>query len=218
MANSAIKTLNSHFHNATRNIQKRKKMKSICVYCASSIGNNPIYGKYAFELGKILAKYNIEVIYGGAKIGVMGKLAEGALSENGKITGIIPEFLKSKEIAHHRLTEMITVKTMHERKALMQEKSDGFIALPGGFGTLEELFEILTWAQLQLHHKPIGILNVNGYYDPLIQMIERMISEELLREEYRKMVLISDSIEDLISQMNLYEVPFLSKLEGRAVM
>ena len=193
-------------------------MRSICVYCASSLGSNPIYGEYAFELGKTLAQYKIDVIYGGAKIGVMGKLAEGTLSENGRITGIIPEFLKSKEIAHDALTEMVTVKTMHERKALMQEKSDGFIALPGGFGTLEELFEILTWGQLQLHNKPIGILNVNGYYDALIQMIETMISEELLSDKYRKMVLVSDSIEDLISQMNLYEAPFASKLEGHQVM
>lgn len=190
-------------------------MKSICVYCASGIGKNPIYGETAYETGKLLATYGIEVVYGGAKIGVMGKLAEGALDHKGKVIGIIPDFLKTKEIAHDGLQELITVETMHERKALMQEKSDGFIALPGGFGTMEELFEILTWAQLDLHRKPIGILNVNGYYDELIQLIEHMIQEGLLKEQYRKMVLVSNSIEDLVSQMNLYEVPFVAKLDSK---
>lgn len=193
-------------------------MKSICVYCASSIGNNKVYGNKAFELGETLAERKIKVIYGGAKIGVMGKLAEGTLSKNGKIIGIIPEFLKKKEIVHTGLTELISVQTMHERKALMQEKSDAFIALPGGFGTMEELFEILTWAQLNLHNKPIGILNVNGYYNALIQLIETMIQEELLDEKYREMVLISDSIENLLSQLNNYKLPLVSKLEGRKVM
>ncbi len=193
-------------------------MKSICVYCASSIGNNPIYGETAYELGQTLAEYGIELIYGGAKVGLMGKVADGAISKKGKVTGIIPEFLKTKEIEHNGLSELIMVKTMHERKALMQEKSDGFIALPGGFGTMEELFEILTWGQLDLHRKPIGILNVNGYYDALVQLIESMISAGLLKEEYIKMLLISDSIEDLLSQMNLYEVPFSTKWDGSRIM
>ncbi len=193
-------------------------MKSICVYCASSIGNDPIYGEMAFELGQTIAEHQIELIYGGAQVGLMGKVAEGALSKNGKVTGIIPEFLETKEIAHTSLTELITVKTMHERKALMQEKSDGFIALPGGFGTMEELFEILTWGQLDLHRKPIGILNVKGYYDALIQLVETMISAGLLKEEYKKMLLISDSVDDLLSQMNLYEVPFTTKWDGNKVM
>ncbi|MDX9705790.1 MAG: TIGR00730 family Rossman fold protein [Weeksellaceae bacterium] len=182
------------------------------------MGNQSIYGEEAFKLGEILTENKIQVVYGGAKIGVMGKLAEGVLSKNGKIIGIIPEFLKKKEIAHTGLTEIITVQTMHERKALMQEKSDGFIALPGGFGTMEELFEILTWAQLDLHRKPIGILNTNGYYNALIQFVETMIQEGLLKEEYRKMLLISDSIANLLEQMKAYEAPFISKLEGRKVM
>ncbi|MFV0304432.1 MAG: TIGR00730 family Rossman fold protein, partial [Moheibacter sp.] len=125
----------------------------------------------------------------------------------------IPEFLKTKEIAHNSLTEMITVKTMHERKAKMHEISDGFIALPGGFGTMEELFEILTWAQLSLHKKPVGILNTNGYYDALIQLVDKMIEEGLLKGEYRKMILVSNSIQDLLSQMNLYEAPEFWKWE-----
>lgn len=193
-------------------------MKSICVFCASSLGNDPVYAETAFELGEILAENGIELIYGGAQVGLMGKVAEGSLSHNGKVTGIIPGFLKTKEIVHANLTELITVKTMHERKALMHDKSDAFIALPGGFGTLEELFEILTWAQLSLHKKPVGILNVNGYYDPLIQLVEKMIDEELLRNEYKRMLLISDSIEDLISQINLYEVPFVNKWSGAEIL
>lgn len=193
-------------------------MKSICVFCASSLGNNPIYAQTAYELGKILAENQIDLIYGGAQVGLMGKVAEGTLSNKGKVIGIIPEFLKTKEIAHASLTELITVKTMHERKALMHDKSDAFIALPGGFGTMEELFEILTWAQLSLHQKPIGILNVNGFYDPLIQLVETMIASGLLKQEYLGMLLISDSIEDLISQMNLYEVPFVKKWSDAEIL
>lgn len=193
-------------------------MKSICVFCASSLGNGPIYAQTAFELGKILAKNQIDLIYGGAQVGLMGKVAEGTLSNKGKVIGIIPEFFKTKEIAHASLTELITVQTMHERKALMHDKSDAFIALPGGFGTLEELFEILTWAQLNLHQKPIGILNINGFYDPLIQLVETMITSGLLKQEYKAMLLISDSIEDLISQMNLYEVPFVKKWSDAEIL
>lgn|SRR5690554_2538018 len=197
---------------------QKRFMKSICVFCASGIGDNLIYGDTAYALGAKLAKQRISVIYGGAKVGVMGKLAEGVLSENGEIIGIIPEFLKKKEIAHEKLTELITVSTMHQRKALMQEKSDGFIALPGGFGTMEELFEILTWGQLGLHRKPIGILNVNAYYDALIQLIDKMIEEGLLKEEYRKMILISDSADDLLKKMETNVLPFEPKLDGLNIM
>ncbi len=192
-------------------------MKSICVFCASSMGNQSVYAETAFELGKILAENQIELIYGGAQVGLMGKLADGVLSQNGKVTGIIPEFLKTKEVAHNSLSELITVKTMHERKAKMHEMSDAFIALPGGFGTMEELFEILTWGQLSLHRKPIGILNINGYYDALIQLVDKMIEEGLLKSEYKEMLLISDLVEDLLSQMNLYEVPFVTKWDGNQV-
>lgn len=193
-------------------------MKSICVYCASSLGNNPFFAERAYELGQTLAEHEIDLIYGGAKVGLMGKVADGALSKKGKVIGIIPEFLAAKEIKHDTLNELIVVQTMHERKALMQEKSDGFIALPGGFGTMEELFEILTWGQLSLHKKPIGILNLDGYYDPLIELVNSMIRSGLLKEEYRNMLLISDSIDDLLSQMNLYEVPFTTKWDGSKIM
>lgn len=193
-------------------------MKNICVFCASGIGKDPVYGDAAFELGSKLAGMEIGVVYGGAKVGVMGKLAEGALSKNGKIIGIIPDFLKKKEIAHQGLTELITVSSMHERKALMQEKSDGFIALPGGFGTMEELFEILTWGQLGLHRKPIGILNVNGYYDSLIDLTDRMIEEELLRKDFKKMLLVSGSIDELIQMMKSYILPFVPVLDANKIM
>lgn len=193
-------------------------MKSICVYCASSLGSNPIYSDVAFELGQFLALNNIVLVYGGAKVGLMGKLADGVHANNGKVIGVIPQFLKSKEVAHESLFELITVETMHERKALMQEKSDGFIALPGGFGTMEELFEILTWAQLGLHHKPIGILNTNNYYQPLLQLVENMINEGLLKAEFKKMLLVSDDIEDLLNQMKAYESPYVSKWEGSKIM
>jgi len=182
------------------------------------MGKNPIYAEMAYELGKTLSENQIELIYGGAQVGLMGKVAEGVLSQNGKVTGIIPEFLKTKEIAHNSLSELITVKTMHERKAKLHEMSDAFIALPGGFGTMEELFEILTWAQLSLHKKPIGILNIKGYYDPLIQLVEKMIEEGLLKSEYKGMLLISDSIEDLLSQMNLYEAPELIKWDSSEML
>lgn len=193
-------------------------MKIICVFCASGIGKDPMYGTAAFELGSKLAEIEIGVVYGGAKVGVMGRLAEGVLSKNGKIVGIIPDFLKKKEIAHQGLTELVTVSSMHERKALMQEKSDGFIALPGGFGTMEELFEILTWGQLGLHRKPIGILNVNGYYDSLIELIDRMVTEELLRDDFKKMLLISDSIDELIQMMKSYILPFVPVLDANKIM
>lgn len=193
-------------------------MKNICVFCASAIGKNPAYGDAAFELGLKLAQTETAVIYGGAKVGVMGRLADGVLSKNGKIVGIIPDFLKKKEIAYQGLTELITVSSMHERKALMQEKSDGFIALPGGFGTLEELFEILTWGQLGLHRKPVGILNVNGYYDSLIELIERMVEEKLLREDFKKMLLVSDSTDELIQMMKSYILPFEPVLDANKIM
>lgn len=193
-------------------------MKSICVYCASSLGNNPIFAEQAYELGKTLSEHGITLVYGGAKVGLMGKVAEGSLTNGGNVVGIIPEFLAAKEIKHENLNELIVVQTMHERKALMQEKSDGFIALPGGFGTMEELFEILTWGQLDLHRKPIGILNVGGYYDSLIQLIDTMIDSGLLKSDYKKMLLVSDSIDDLLSQMNLYEVPFTTKWDGSKIM
>lgn len=182
-------------------------MKSITVFCGAGIGKHPIYADTAKHLGATLAQRNIEVIFGGGKIGLMGAVADGALQAGGKVTGVIPTFLKTKEVAHDALTTMHVVQTMHERKMKMHELCDGVIALPGGFGTFEELFEILTWGQLGLHKKPIGLLNVNGYYDHLIAMMEHMVKEELLSANNHKMILISNNILDLLTQMEAYKAP-----------
>jgi uncharacterized protein (TIGR00730 family) len=182
-------------------------MKSITVFCGAGIGKYPIYADTAKQLGATLASKNIEVVFGGGKIGLMGAVADGALQAGGKVTGVIPTFLKTKEVAHDALTTMHVVQTMHERKMKMHELCDGVIALPGGFGTFEELFEILTWGQLGLHKKPIGLLNVNGYYDHLIAMMEHMVKEELLSVNNHKMILISNNTNDLLKQMEEYNAP-----------
>ena len=179
-------------------------MKSIVVFCGSSDGYNECYREAAYALGSFLASRGTRVVYGGAKIGLMGALADGVLNNNGKITGVIPEFLKTKEVAHERLSELIIVNTMHERKLKMHELSDGIIALPGGWGTMEELFEMLTWGQLGLHRKPVGLLNVNGYYEALKALTDNMVSEGFLSEFVNSSLLISNSMEELISEMENY--------------
>jgi len=179
-------------------------MKRIAVFCGSNSGVNLNFKIQALNLGKKLAESNIELIFGGGKVGLMGAVADGVLQNGGKVTGVLPQFLKRKELEHLDLTEIIIVDNMHERKAKMYDLCDGVIALPGGFGTLDELFEVLTWAQLSLHQKPIAILNINGYYNALIDFIETMIKNEFLKEEYRNLLLISDNIEDLLSKMESY--------------
>ena len=186
-------------------------MKSIAVFCGSSTGSNGIYEQQAALLGKILAEKNIRLIYGGGKVGLMGILANASLEAGGSVTGVIQEFLHEQEVAHDNLSEMCIVKTMHERKALIDKMSEGFIALPGGFGTLDELFEILTWGQLGLHQKPIGILNINAYFSNLMNAINTMVSEGFLREVNQEMVLISENIEELLSKMEGYRAPEVPK-------
>ncbi|MFY7861293.1 MAG: TIGR00730 family Rossman fold protein [Chitinophagales bacterium] len=173
------------------------KPKSICIFCGSAAGSDPIYVDQGFKLGQYIAENNMRLIYGGAKIGVMGAVASGVLEKGGEVIGIIPEFLCSSEIAHDQLAELIVVENMHQRKSLMHEMSDGFIALPGGFGTLEELFEVLTWAQLSLHQKPIGLLNSHGYYDYLTEFIGIMDKKKFLRKANKDLLVVSDSFEDL---------------------
>ena len=177
-------------------------MKSIVVFCGAGAGNKACYTEAATELGSVLAAYNINVVYGGAKIGIMGAVADATLAAGGTVTGVIPNFLKTKEVAHEGLTELITVENMHQRKLKMHELSDGIITLPGGWGTMEELFEMLTWAQLGLHAKPVGLLNVNGYYNALDQLCNTMVSEGFLSPHTRSMLLISDSVDDLLLKMN----------------
>lgn len=186
-------------------------MKKVAVFCGSSFGSDIIFEEQAYLLGQTLAIRNIGVVYGGANLGLMGALAEGVLSENGKIVGIIPEFLKEKEIAHQNLTELILVESMHERKKKMNELSDGVIALPGGFGTLEEFFEMLTWAQLGLHKKPVSILNIDGFYNDLVKFIQNMVDKKFLKAINQDMLLISDNIDDLLIKMDSYQAPNVGK-------
>lgn len=186
-------------------------MKSLAVFCGSSLGSNKLYSKIAFELGQYLAKKNIQLIYGGAQVGLMGAVADGALYHGGKVVGVLPDFLKSKEIAHANLTELVVVGSMHERKMKMDQLADGVIALPGGYGTLEELFEMITWAQLGLHKKPVGILNINGFFDPLMMQVEKMVQDGFLKKLNQDMLLVDDSIEGLLQKMDAYVAPEIGK-------
>lgn len=186
-------------------------MKSISVFCGSSTGLDEKFISETVKLGKYLAKNDILLVYGGSNVGLMSILADSTLNEGGKVTGVIPSFLVSKEIAHKGLTDMLIVEDLQERKAKMDELSDGVIALPGGFGTLDELFEMLTWAQLGLHKKPVGILNINGYYDDLCNLLKKMTEKGLLKEVNRQMLLVADTVEELIFKMENYVAPNVDK-------
>jgi uncharacterized protein (TIGR00730 family) len=186
-------------------------MKRVTVFCGSSIGTDDSYKTQATLLGQTLAKHNIELVYGGANVGLMGAVADGVLSKGGKVIGVLPKFLKTKEIAHENLTELILVDTMHERKTTMHELCDGVIALPGGFGTLEEFFEMLTWGQLGLHQKPIAILNIEGFYDLLNEFVQTMVDKGFLKELNQQMLLVSDNIEELLEKMENYKAPTVGK-------
>ncbi|MCD6012342.1 MAG: family Rossman fold protein [Flavipsychrobacter sp.] len=182
-------------------------MRSIAVFCGSNEGYTEVYREAAFELGQILTERNIQVVYGGAKVGLMGALADGVLQSGGRITGVIPSFLKTKEVAHEGLTELITVGTMHDRKIKMHELCNGVITMPGGWGTMDEMFEMLTWGQLGLHSKPVGLLNVNGYFDALKAFCDNMVMEGFLNEYVNAMMLTSPSVSDLLQQMETYVAP-----------
>lgn len=186
-------------------------MKSITVFCGSSFGSDEIYKEQATLLGQTLAKQNIQLIYGGANVGLMGAVADGVLLEGGKAIGVLPHFLQSKEIAHQNLTELILVETMHERKTKMNDLCDGVIVLPGGYGTLEEFFEMITWAQLGLHKKPIAILNIDGFYDDLIKLVQTMVDKGFLKQINQDMLLVSDSIDALLEKMKNYQAPAVGK-------
>ncbi|MBC8769446.1 TIGR00730 family Rossman fold protein [Arenibacter sp. BSSL-BM3] len=180
-------------------------MKSVVVFCGSSEGNDPEIVECAYQLGARLASEGITLVYGAAKIGIMGKLAQGALDHEGKVIGVIPDFLKLKEVFHSGLTQLIITTNMHKRKLRMHDLSDGIITLPGGYGTMEELFEMITWAQLGLHQKPIGLLYVNGFYDELLAMLRTMVSKGFLKQEYYDILLIDNSIEGLLNKMKNYQ-------------
>jgi len=180
-------------------------MRSICVFCGSASGADPVYAEAANRLGRLLAEENITLIYGGACVGLMGAVADATLAAGGKVVGVLPDFLRRKELAHPRLTELVVVSSMQERKARMAELAEGFIALPGGMGTLEEFCEIITWAQLGLHEKPCGLLNVHEYYDPLLRFIDRMAEEGFLKVKHKGLVLSSDTAKDLLSSMRAFK-------------
>lgn len=182
-------------------------MTSIVVFCGSSEGYSECYRETAYGLGNILAESGYRVVYGGAKIGLMGAVADGALDKGGDVIGVIPHFLRTKEVTHEGVTELILTDTMHERKLKMHELSDAVITLPGGWGTMEEMFEMLTWGQLGLHQKPMGMLNINGYYDSLKVLADTMVSEGFLKQETRDMLLFSDSVEELLELMENYVAP-----------
>ncbi len=191
-------------------------MKSLCVFCGSNAGTRPSYRAEAENLGRLLAARGIELVYGGGNIGLMGAVADACLAAGGTVIGVIPQALMGKEVAgravdHRALTRLEVVDSMHTRKARMAELADGFIALPGGFGTFEEFCEILTWGQLGFHAKPMGLLNVNGFYDPLLAMFERAVQDGFLREQNRAMALHADDIEDLLARMAAYRAEPVSK-------
>ena len=176
-------------------------MKSIVVYCGSNPGKNPLYLDVAKQTGELLAKMKIKVIYGGGNLGLMGAVADAALKTGGEVVGIIPNFLAQLEVAHATLTEIHFVENMHQRKAQMVALSDGVIALPGGYGTLDELFEILAWSQLKTFSGPVGVLNVNGFYDHLLAHCQKMVDEGFLRPENLKLMLVDTTLEGLLTQM-----------------
>jgi uncharacterized protein (TIGR00730 family) len=170
-----------------------------------------VYKDIAFELGRTLAQQGIGLVYGGANVGLMGAVADGALAENGEVIGVLPHFLQQKELAHTQLTELHLVATMHERKLKMNELCDGVIALPGGLGTLEELFEMLTWGQLGLHSKPVALLNIEGFYDTLLAFLHEMEQKGFLRQENLSMLLVGTSASDTLQQMRSYQPRVVAK-------
>ncbi|PMC34025.1 TIGR00730 family Rossman fold protein [Bacillus sp. UMB0899] len=186
-------------------------MKRISVFCGSSPGASPLYLEAAEKLGHQLAKEGITLVYGGSKLGVMGTVANASLQAGGEVIGVIPKMLMERELAHTNLTELILVNTMHERKAKMEQLSDGFIILPGGPGTMEEFFEVYTWAQLGEHQKPIGMINANQYYDKLLAFFDHMIREEFLKPEYHSMVIVEQDAQELINKFRTYKPPLLTK-------
>ncbi|MBD2244574.1 TIGR00730 family Rossman fold protein [Nostoc sp. FACHB-888] len=192
-------------------------MKSICVFCGSSMGVRPVYKEAAQTLGKTLASQKFRLVYGGGNVGLMGVVADAALLAGGEVIGVIPEFLAAKEIAHNELTVLHIVGSMHERKTKMADLADAFIALPGGYGTLEEFCEILTWAQLGLHQKPCGLLNVEQYFDPLLRLFDHAVKEEFLKSALRSLVLEASDAESLLDLFATYQPPIVDKWIGREV-
>tara|TARA_R110002051_G_scaffold325834_1_gene431889 strand:+ start:47982 stop:48560 length:579 start_codon:yes stop_codon:yes gene_type:complete len=186
----------------------------ICVFCGSSAGNQPVYIEAAQQLGTALAKAGIGLVYGGAQVGLMGAVADAALAAGGEVIGVIPRHLVERELAHEGLTELREVGSMHERKAMMADLSDGFIALPGGVGTFEELFEIWTWGQLGHHLKPCALFNASGYYDKLIAFLDHAMNEGFMRQAHREMLIVSPDVDSVLAKIHAYEAPKVAKWMG----
>jgi len=188
--------------------------RRICVFCGSNLGINRAYRQAAGAFGRSLADRGIELVYGGGNIGLMGVLADATLEAGGRVIGVIPESLMAREVGHQGLTELRIVNSMHERKAVMSDLSDAFVALPGGFGTLEEFCEVSTWMQLGIHSKPCGLLNIEGYYDALLALFDHAVSEGFLHEENRRLVLDDCDAEGLLAAMAKFRAPAVSKWIG----
>ena len=186
-------------------------MKRLCVYCGSSSGGKSDYAQVARQLAHAMVSRNIGLVYGGASVGIMGEIANAVLEEGGNVIGVIPKRLFAKEVAHTGITELREVSSMHERKSLMADLSDGFIALPGGFGTIEEILEIITWSQLGMHWKPCGLLNVCRYYDKLIEFLDHAVSEQFIKTSHRSTILIDESPDALLEKFKAYKAPETTK-------
>jgi uncharacterized protein (TIGR00730 family) len=189
-------------------------LNAVCVFCGSHTGSDPAYADAARILGRTLAERGTTLVYGGGHVGLMGVVADAALGAGGEAIGVMPKALVEREIGHTGLTRLHVVSSMHERKAMMSELSNGFIALPGGNGTLEEFFEVLTWAQLGEHGKPCGLLNVAGYYDPLLAVFDRMVDKEFLKAEHRQLVLVESDPSALLERFKVYRPPTSIKWIG----
>lgn len=188
-------------------------MKRICVFCGSSPGARSEYVRAARLLGRMLIRKNIGLVYGGGNVGIMGEIAHTVFEEGGEVIGVIPKKLAEKEVSFTELTDLRVVSSMHERKALMAELSDGFIALPGGFGTIEEFFEVVTWAQLGIHHKPCGLLDVCQYYSKLISFLDHAVDQQFIQSDHRSMILIDESSEALLEKFEVYQPPRVDKTQ-----
>ena len=187
-------------------------MKRIAVFCGSSLGFNNIYAIEAKKLGDYLAQKNIGLVYGGGKIGLMGTIADAVLEKKGEVIGVIPDLLRHEEVAHTKITRMLVTRKMSKRKVKMSKLVDGYIAMAGGFGTLDEIFEALTLGQLGIEHKPVGILNTNSYFDHTLKQLEVMVNEGFLKQSNRDMIIVSSSIEELLNKMLKYKAPKISKV------
>lgn len=188
-------------------MNKRNELKSICVFCGANAGNRPLYSEAAVAVGQELAAREMRLVYGGGSVGLMGEVARTARDHGCTVLGIIPEHLTTRELMGYPIGELMVVTSMHERKAKMAELSDAFIALPGGFGTLDELFEAITWGQIGLHNKPIGLLNVAGYFDPLLRFIDFSVDEGFIRPQHRHLFLVDDEPAQLLDRLAAHQLP-----------